>query len=434
MLGPCGPRYRTFAGTAGLVARSCGPLKVLVYGTRLGESLCSVPVAPVVVHSKARRASALGPVVLSDTAVLPEARQVIMLGPCGQARCARSIMSVRTVRTQPSRKLFTLSAGARAQVGFRLCDRRDEVAAYMYVSELSHLAAGAYPHDRGVPVLFQTRGHNFGLTSAVKSYNRKPAFQVAARHFLACPVSPFSTILPSLSPASRAGARARSQGHQVNSFRGPRRPAFGLYLRKRHHLSPRKSVPWEQVFTPSVGIVNDFKTTHIDGTVATRVKPPSRDTLLALLKRAVVESIASKLRWVTIGPVFRAATQPLRARRYDGGLTDDAGRFLISSSSPLMASVRFVIGLLEAESIPDVVFRLRDFSRPKVTVRSDASWSPDPLLKFGSGRVAFIAKLVWPDSRERVCLRSLLSPPRSLAGFMLCGSSVHSLRRWRRSR
>lgn len=141
------------------------------------------------------------------------------------------------------------------------------------------------------------------------------------------------------------------------------------------------------------------------------VKPSSRDKLLALLKRTVVEdsmspsdtaSIASKLRWVTIGPVGRAATQPLRARQYDGGLTDDAGRFPISSSSPLMASVRFVIGLLETESIPDVVFRLRDSSRPKVTVWSDASWSPDPLLKFGSGRVAFIAKLVWPDSRERV--------------------------------
>ena len=158
----------------------------------------------------------------------------------------------------------------------------------------------------------------------------------------------------------------------------------------------------------SVGIVNDFTTTHIDGTVATRVKPSSRDKLLAC---AVVEdsmspsdaaSIASKLLWVTIGPVGRAATQPLRARQYAGGLTGDAGRFPISSSSPLMASVRFVIGLLETESIPDVVFRLRHSSRPKVTVWSDASWSPDPLSEFGSGRVAFIAKLVWQDSRERV--------------------------------
>ena len=282
----------------------------------------------------------------------------------------------------------------------------DEVAAYRNfpTSQPILTLVAVMDPDRGVPVLFQTRGQNFGLTSAVKSYNRKPAFQVTvARRFLACPVSPFfddSTIVEPCFSRGSQGSGPRPPGQQF-----PGSSQAGLWFIAAETgtiLSPRKSVPWEQVFT-SVGIVNDFTTTHIDGTVATRVKPSSRDKLLALLKRAVVEdsmspsdaaSIASKLRWVTIGPVGRAATQPLRARQYDGGLTGDAGRFPISSSSPLMASVRFVIGLLETESIPDVVFRLRHSSRPKVTVWSDASWSPDPLLKFGSGRVAFIAKLV----------------------------------------
>ena len=89
-----------------------------------------------------------------------------------------------------------------------------------------------------------------------------------------------------------------------------------------------------------------------------------------------------------------------------------------------MASVRFVLGLLETESIPDVVFRLRDSCRPKVTVWSDASWSPDPLSKLGSGRVASIAKLVWPDARGRVVFAESIVPASVLG-------QLHELRKQR---
>jgi len=38
MLGPCGPHCRAFEGTAGLGARPCGPLMLMLHGTRHGES------------------------------------------------------------------------------------------------------------------------------------------------------------------------------------------------------------------------------------------------------------------------------------------------------------------------------------------------------------------------------------------------------------
>ena len=56
------------------------PLMILLYGT---ASRSSVPVVLVVVDAKAWRASVSGPVVLNDIDVLPEARRVVMLGPCG---------------------------------------------------------------------------------------------------------------------------------------------------------------------------------------------------------------------------------------------------------------------------------------------------------------------------------------------------------------
>ena len=181
-----------------------------------------------------------------------------------------------------------------------------------------------------------------------------------------------------------------------------------------------KSQPWSQIVT-SCGVVNNFTRTHLDGEVSTSMKPSSREKLISILSRAQADdylpphlaaSIGPKLRWVAIGPVGRAATQPIRVRQYEQEENEIGLPWRISSSVALRTSVEFILKLLTGP-LPEVVFKGIGSGLPPILIWSDASWHPLPGSAVGAGRVAFVAFITRPgESPPGWCLRSRKYLPR----------------------
>jgi hypothetical protein len=140
------------------------------------------------------------------------------------------------------------------------------------------------------------------------------------------------------------------------------------------------------------------------------VKPSSREKLISILSRAQADdylpphlaaSIGPKLRWVTIGPVGRAATQPIRVRQYEQEENEIGLPWRISSSVALRTSVEFILKLLTGP-LPEVVFKGIGSGLPPILIWSDASWHPLPGSAVGAGRVAFVAFITRPGESPRV--------------------------------
>jgi len=119
--------------------------------------------------------------------------------------------------------------------------------------------------------------------------------------------------------------------------------------------------------------------------------------------------VSSKLRWVTMGPVGRAATQPMRARQYATESDGEELDWAISTCVPLSTAIDFTLKLLMG-NLPDVVFKGIDSVLPPIMVWSDASWHPEQGPLIGAGRVAFIAFIPQPGRRPRLVFAESLVP------------------------
>jgi len=171
----------------------------------------------------------------------------------------------------------------------------------------------------------------------------------------------------------------------------------------------------------SCGIVNDFSEVHLSGTVRARVKPSSREKLIAILSKArdedtmppsMASSVASKYRWVSMTRVGRAATQPTRVRQL--ALDEDSEGWKISSDAALSAAVDFLITLLR-EELPDSIFRGLSSPLPAVLIWSDASWHPVPGNQFGAGMVAFVVYVPSQYGPPLILFAASVAPERTLA-------------------
>ena len=285
----------------------------------------------------------------------------------------------------------------------------DEVAAYRSapVSQPEYTPVAQIDPRSGEVVAFIVRGSNFGIKPAVPGYNRKPAFVVAvARRLLACPVDHFFDDFTHVEPCFSRGPPSLKEVPDAGKAY-PASSQSGLWLVAKQLgmlFSPEKSQPWSEVVA-SCGVVSDFCGTHIDGEVLARVKPSSRAKLISVLLAAksvdsfppsLAGSVSSKLRWVTMGPVGRAATQPMRARQYATEPDGEDLKWAISSCLPLSTAIDFTLKLLSGENLPDVVFKGIVSAMPPVMVWSDASWHPVSDSPNGAGRVAFIVYIPGP--------------------------------------
>ena len=98
-----------------------------------------------------------------------------------------------------------------------------------------------------------------------------------------------------------------------------------------------------------------------------------------------------------LGSVGRAQLQPLRARSHElhPPIADDdsSERWPIHTTPGLSDSLMFLQHILaEKGGLPDAILRTRHSTAKSPIVLSDAMWRPDPRLKYGYGRVAY---LVW---------------------------------------
>ena len=166
--------------------------------------------------------------------------------------------------------------------------------------------------DSGGLKFFLVPGCNFGLTAAVVAFNRVPEFMVhVARRMLASCVSHFFDDYPVCEPEWSA------KSSQL--FLGLLHDIIGLpFSLEKHRLADDTA--------DYLGIQNDFSTVHIDGHVQVRMTPSRRETLDAIISKALKDdslspaeasSLHGKLQFAmsaSFGKIGRSALLLLRDR------------------------------------------------------------------------------------------------------------------------
>ena len=155
-----------------------------------------------------------------------------------------------------------------------------------------------------------------------------------------------------------------------------------------------------------VGVVTEFTHLNSHGVIRLRIKEKTRLKILASIKIISEEddlhpSKASTLGGqsnyvLCLGPVGHAQLQPIRARSHEQEPphpdTESGERWPIYATPGLPESLLFLQQLLsEKGGIPDAILRTRHSTNRSPIIISDAMWRPDPRLKFGYGRVAYLA-------------------------------------------
>ena len=166
--------------------------------------------------------------------------------------------------------------------------------------------------ESGVLKFFLVPGCNFGLKAAVVAFNRVPEFMVhVARRLLASCVSHFFDDYPVCEPAWSA------KSSQL--FLGLLHEIMGLPFSLEKHFLADSTADY-------LGIQNDFSTVHVDGHVKVRMTPSRRETLDAIISKALKDdslspaeasSLHGKLQFAmsaSFGKIGRSALVMLRDR------------------------------------------------------------------------------------------------------------------------
>jgi hypothetical protein len=144
----------------------------------------------------------------------------------------------------------------------------------------------------------------------------------------------------------------------------------------------------------NTGVVTDYSQLQASGRIKLRIKEKTKLKVLRLIEAALEEnslapnaagSLYGKIRWVlSLGPVGRAATQPIKALQYE----DKEGPWKLTQD--VHAALAFLRNLLDGNELPDSVLHCSPSAVRPIIVFSDASYRPVKGQRVGQGRVAFV--------------------------------------------
>jgi hypothetical protein len=281
--------------------------------------------------------------------------------------------------------------------------RQPQYTVFLFIDPSVDTSTGASPLRAAIP-----RGLNFGLSSAVIQYCRKPALVVTfLRRFLMVPVDSYVDDYQVSEPDFARGledpAAPPGPVRFPDSGKSMLWAAYELFGFRP--LAVAKSVAWSSGPRPFVGVTTDFSLMLSQGAILLNIKESTRTKASAMTQEALssgkldpqqAASLYGKLRWVfCLGRLGVAALRELKIRQYSPSPPSTGAAAVQSSGWPLseslVDSLTYVDRLLTAPPFPAVLRCARSIARP-ILVWSDASWSALVGWPFGKGQIGWVVK------------------------------------------